>query len=273
MAEEDGIKERPGIKGFIVGDKELRTTRRGDPMFKVRVGQRRGERVDGQWVERDPKFFDLVQYGQKALTSYAKFEPGDRFMADGYKHETSYTNDKGEEITGEEWVAYDLGHGAGQNNYVVSRNRRGPAPQHDAAGTELAQDAAGQEAVQQDAVQGAGAAEQVQLTPEQAAQLQAAQVQAAEAGQAPGGQALPGGSQAVQGPPAQASPQAAGMQAGPAGAGEAAGQPDMTAVRQAPAPQQAQQAAAPHERQLAHIPSSGVTQRQEQAAAGHDLSR
>ena len=76
------IKSQQRIKGFIVGKMELDTEREGPPMFTARAGQEHFKRLpDGKFEKVGADYFKLLQFGDEAVDSYAKYVPGHHFIA------------------------------------------------------------------------------------------------------------------------------------------------------------------------------------------------
>jgi single-strand DNA-binding protein len=121
------IPTQMSLVGFIVSAPELHFTAAGKEHVRVRVGveQWRHE-ANGDFTKLDPTFHDMVAFESTAREAYARFRPGDHFIASGYVHE--YEVDKpGGSVIKEEFVARKIGHNANRTNYLVQRRRQATA--------------------------------------------------------------------------------------------------------------------------------------------------
>lgn len=136
------IKTQQSLSGFIRGDMELRNTSNGRPMFTAKAGQNQFEHLgQGQFRQLDNEFIPIVQFGNSAKKSFEQFRPGDRFIAEGYTRDYTYTKD-GEERTEQQFVVKKIGHDTAWTNYDVHRKEAAPAVDQEAAGQEVAQEQA-----------------------------------------------------------------------------------------------------------------------------------
>lgn len=132
------IKTQQSVSGFIVGFLKLDQTSNGDSRFTARVGQDRFERLEnGEFRELDPEYFNIVQFRKAADRSFAAFKPGDRFVAEGYTREFSFTGRDGAEIAGEEFVVKKIGHDTARTNYDVIRKEKDPEVGRDTPAQDL----------------------------------------------------------------------------------------------------------------------------------------
>ncbi|MEO8107372.1 MAG: single-stranded DNA-binding protein, partial [Actinomycetes bacterium] len=79
------IPTQMSLVGFIVSPPELHFTSAGKEHVRVRVGveQWRHE-ADGSFNKLDPTYHDMVAFESTAREAYARFRPGDYFVASGY---------------------------------------------------------------------------------------------------------------------------------------------------------------------------------------------
>jgi single-stranded DNA-binding protein len=117
------------LAGFIASAPDLHFTSAGAEYIRVRVGVEQWRKeVDGSFTKLDPTFHDLVAFESTARELYARFRPGDCFVASGYVHEYEVETPTGSLIK-EEFVARKIGHNANKTAYEVQRPRHAPAPQ------------------------------------------------------------------------------------------------------------------------------------------------
>lgn len=103
------IKSQQRIKGFIVGKLELDTERDGPPMFTARAGQEHFKRLpDGKFEKVGADYFKLLQFGDEAVDSYAKYVPGHHFIAVGRIQDRTFTNKEGQEVTVQNFIANSI---------------------------------------------------------------------------------------------------------------------------------------------------------------------
>src|SRR5688572_20792056 len=121
------IPTQMSLVGFIVSAPELHFTAAGKEHLRVRVGveQWRHE-ADDTFTKLDPTFHDMVAFESTARETYARFRPGDCFVASGYVHEYEVEKPGGSVIK-EEFVARKIGHNANRTNYLVQRRRQATA--------------------------------------------------------------------------------------------------------------------------------------------------
>jgi single-strand DNA-binding protein len=84
--------------------------------------------VDGSFTKLEPTFHDMIAFESTARETYARFQPGDSFVASGYVHEYEVERAGGCEIK-EEFVARKIGHNANKTRYEVQRRRLAPTAQ------------------------------------------------------------------------------------------------------------------------------------------------
>ncbi len=119
------IKTQASVSGFIVGDARLQQTKTGEPMLTVRVGQERFEAAPGGgFTQLDNHYFNLVQFGKAAESTFEMFKPGDRFVAEGYAKNYEFTGRDGGQVTGQDFVVKKIGHDTAWTRYVVDRTPR-----------------------------------------------------------------------------------------------------------------------------------------------------
>ena len=117
------IPTQMSLVGFIASTPELHFTPAGKEYARVRVGVEQWRKeVNGDFTKLDPTFHDMVAFESTARETYARFRPGDSFLASGYVHEYELDN-RGGSLIKEEFVARKIGHNANKTNYVVQRGR------------------------------------------------------------------------------------------------------------------------------------------------------
>ena len=117
------IRTQMSLVGFIASAPELHFTTAGKEYARVRVGVEQWRKeVNGDFTKLDPTFHDMVAFESTARETYARFRPGDSFVASGYVHEYEVDN-RGGSLIKEEFVARKIGHNANKTNYVVQRGR------------------------------------------------------------------------------------------------------------------------------------------------------
>ncbi|RNM13180.1 single-stranded DNA-binding protein [Nocardioides pocheonensis] len=118
------IQTQLSLVGFIATAPELHFTEAGKEYARVRVGVEHWRKeVDGTFTKLDPTFHDMVAFESTARETYARFQPGDSFLASGYVHEYEVENPGGSVIK-EEFVARKIGHNANRTRYTVQRGRQ-----------------------------------------------------------------------------------------------------------------------------------------------------
>ncbi len=135
------IKTQQSFSGFIRGDLKLGKTSDNRPMFTAKAGQNQFEHVgQGEFRQLENEYIPIVQFGKAAARTLEQFRPGDRFVAEGYKREYNFTDDKGVEHTGEQFVVKKIGHDSAWTNYDVQRKEPAPAAEQEAVSQERSQE-------------------------------------------------------------------------------------------------------------------------------------
>src|SRR6478609_10286373 len=117
------IPTQMSLVGFVASAPELHFTKQGAECCRLRVGVEQWRKeVDGSFIKLDPTFHDMVAFESTARETYARFRPGDSFVASGYVHEYE---DASSGNVREEFVARKIGHNVNQTAYEVLR-RHGP---------------------------------------------------------------------------------------------------------------------------------------------------
>ena len=95
------IRTQQSLTGFIATDPQLTYTEKGEARFYARVGQENYRReTDGSFTKLEPDFHNLVIYRASAERAYERFAKGDSFVAEGYAHEYSYTEESSRPVDG-----------------------------------------------------------------------------------------------------------------------------------------------------------------------------
>jgi len=121
------IPTKMSLVGFIANEPDLHFTDAGTAYCRLRVGVEHWRKeVDGSFTPLEPTFHDMVSFEATARETYARFRPGDSFIASGYVHE--FETRTGE--IREEFVARKIGHNANRTDYAVMRPKQSinPAP-------------------------------------------------------------------------------------------------------------------------------------------------
>lgn len=128
------IKTQQSFSGFIRGDMKLGKTSNDRPMFTAKAGQNQFEHVGGgEFRQLENEFIPIVQFGKAAQKTFEQFKPGDRFIAEGYIRDYTFTRD-GVERTGQQFVVKKIGHDTAWTNYDVHRKEPAPAAEQEAVG-------------------------------------------------------------------------------------------------------------------------------------------
>ncbi|QBE49688.1 single-stranded DNA-binding protein [Leucobacter triazinivorans] len=124
------IHTQESLSGFIASEPHLSFTERGDARLFVKIGQEHYRREDdGSFTQTETTFHDLVAFRKTAERAHQRFAKGDKFVAEGYTHHYDRTDDNGQPIKVEEFVAKKIGHDLARTRYTVDRPRR--AQEHD----------------------------------------------------------------------------------------------------------------------------------------------
>jgi single-stranded DNA-binding protein len=122
------IPTNMSISGFIATDPQLTRTKRGEARFWAKVGQEHyTPQPDGTYTQTDTTFHDLVAFKKTAERAHARLVKGDKFIAEGRIRSYDATDEQGQPIRAEEFVATKIGHDLARTNYQVKRPTR-PAP-------------------------------------------------------------------------------------------------------------------------------------------------
>lgn len=138
------IPTQMSLAGFIATAPDLHFTNAGAEYVRVRVGVEQWRKeVDGNFTKLDPTFHDMVAFESTARELYARFRPGDSFVASGYVHEYEAERPGSGSVIKEEFVARKIGHNANKTAYEVQRVHRAAAPEQQAASAEASSPAVG----------------------------------------------------------------------------------------------------------------------------------
>ena len=131
------IHTQESLSGFIASEPHLSFTEKGDARLFVKIGQEHYRREhDGSFTQTETTFHDLVAFRKTAERAYQRFAKGDKFVAEGYTHLYDRTDDNGQPVKVEEFVAKKIGHDLARTRYTVERSRRTPATDSLDAGLE-----------------------------------------------------------------------------------------------------------------------------------------
>jgi single-stranded DNA-binding protein len=113
------------MSGFIASTPQLSRTETGDARLSMKVGQEHFTRnPDGSFTQGETSFHDLVMFRRAAEKAAAQFTKGDKFVAEGYIHAYTMTDEDGQMFEREEFVARKIGHDNAVTNYTVNRPQR-----------------------------------------------------------------------------------------------------------------------------------------------------
>ena len=123
------------VSGFIASDPQLTYTERGDARFYAKIGQEHYRKEpDGSFTQTETTFHDLVAFRKTAERAHLQLAKSDKFVAEGYVRQYDRTDQDGQQVKAEEFVAKKLGHDLARTSYDVDRTRRSPAaPTQEAA--------------------------------------------------------------------------------------------------------------------------------------------
>lgn len=131
------IHTQESLSGFIASEPHLSFTEKGDARLFVKIGQEHYRREpDGSFTQTETTFHDLVAFRKTAERAHQRFAKGDKFIAEGYVHQYDRTDDNGQPVKAEEFVAKKIGHDLARTRYTVDRPRRTPATDSLDAGLE-----------------------------------------------------------------------------------------------------------------------------------------
>lgn len=131
------IHTQESLSGFIASEPHLSFTEKGDARLFVKIGQEHYRREDdGSFTQTETTFHDLVAFRKTAERAHQRFAKGDKFIAEGYTHQYDRTDDNGQAVKVEEFVAKKLGHDLARTRYTVDRARRTQATDSLDAGLE-----------------------------------------------------------------------------------------------------------------------------------------
>lgn len=121
------IHTQESLSGFIASEPHLSFTEKGDARLFVKIGQEHYRREDdGSFTQTETTFHDLVAFRKTAERAHQRFAKGDKFIAEGYTRHYDRTDDNGQAVKVEEFVAKKLGHDLARTRYTVDRPRRTP---------------------------------------------------------------------------------------------------------------------------------------------------
>ncbi len=146
------IRTETAIHGFIASEPRLTYTERGEARLYARVGRDRFERAEnGDYVQLDPDFHDLLMWGRSAERACETVAKGDRFIAEGRVVERERQVDGHSEIS-EAFVASRIGLDLNVMTVSVHRRREAAAAAAPAVTAEAASEGttpAGEQAVRE----------------------------------------------------------------------------------------------------------------------------
>ena len=131
------IHTQESLSGFIASEPLLTETAKGDARFFARIGKEHFRREDdGSFTQTETTFHDLVAFRKTAERAHQRFAKGDKFIAEGYTHHYDRTDDTGQTVKAEEFIAKKIGHDLARTRYTVDRPRRTQATDSLDAGLE-----------------------------------------------------------------------------------------------------------------------------------------
>ena len=101
------------IKGRLTADPNVRTTRAGAPMTKIRIAQSARRPVPGQpgqWEDTEPSFYDVVTYRSLAANIAVSLRRGQPVTVHGKQRIVSWQREDGSTWYGVEIEADAVGH-------------------------------------------------------------------------------------------------------------------------------------------------------------------
>lgn len=143
------------IRGRLVADPTVRTTRTGAPMTTFRIASSVRRPVTGQqgvWEDAETSFYDVATYKALAANAAVSLRKGHPVSVHGRQHVKSWQKDDGSTWWGVEVVADAVGHDLAYGTTAFSRvgraqegdgfrgagpgGERGPGPEFSAAETD-----------------------------------------------------------------------------------------------------------------------------------------
>ncbi len=119
------IHTQESLSGFIASEPHLSFTEQGDARLFVKVGQEHYRREDdGSFTQTETTFHDLVAFRRTAERAHQRLAKGDKFVAEGYTHRYDRTDENGQSVQAEEFVAKKIGHDLARTRYTVNRQAR-----------------------------------------------------------------------------------------------------------------------------------------------------
>ncbi len=96
------------VKGNNVIDVELKYTKNGSGMLKLRLAVERWRRKDNEWEKTNTSFVNIQLWGELAEKTAEIVEKGMRCQVTGYLEERSWETDSGEKRYAMQVVANDV---------------------------------------------------------------------------------------------------------------------------------------------------------------------
>ncbi|MDR2931346.1 MAG: single-stranded DNA-binding protein [Propionibacteriaceae bacterium] len=119
------IKTSTSMSGFVASTPMLSRAESGDARCYMKVGQEHFIRnPDGSFTQDETSFHDLVMFRRAGEKAAAQFVKGDKFVAEGYIHQYTVTDQDGVIEDREEFVARHIGHDSAATRYSVDRTPR-----------------------------------------------------------------------------------------------------------------------------------------------------
>jgi single-stranded DNA-binding protein len=119
------IKTNESMSGFVATTPQLTRTGQGEARMYMRVGQETWTRnPDGSHTKGESTFHDLVMFRRAAERAAERFAKGDKFVAEGRVHPYTVTDDTGQTVHREEFIARKIGHDNACTHYTVDRAPR-----------------------------------------------------------------------------------------------------------------------------------------------------
>jgi single-strand DNA-binding protein len=124
---QDNPRTPGSLSGNLTADPDLRFTQTGLAVCNLRVAVNEREKIDGEWVDKDPEFYTVTVWRDQAERCAEHLQRGMRIVATGYFEDHEYENRDGDTVTETRFTANDIGPSMLMNEVRVRRVQRSKA--------------------------------------------------------------------------------------------------------------------------------------------------